>query len=217
MTRTHIALAALGAVLLVVLFWLLLWSPRSEEIGDLQAETENLETQQQQTRTRIAAMEAVREEAPEQEALLSAAHALLPRDPGLPAFLRQVQLAADEAGLTLTSVSPERPVADELEAGQSDLHRINVTMELEGRYFQIVDFLRRIEDPTITPRTMIWNAISIAGEPEDHPVLQASLQGDLFAILPTTPAEGAPPDTEDGDEDTDEDADVEVEVEEDDE
>jgi Tfp pilus assembly protein PilO len=215
MTRIQIVLAALAAVLTVVLFWLLVWSPRADEIVELRAETEDIEMQQQQTAGRIAALEAVRAEAPQQEALLAASQALLPRDAALPAFLRQLQVAADEAGLALKGVSPARPAPEELETAPADLHRINVAMEVEGGYFQIVDFLRRIEDPEITPRAMVWNALAVAGDPEDHPVLQASLQGDLYALLPTTPAEGeAPPVDEEAAQEGD-DTDVEVDVEED--
>lgn len=212
MTRVHWLLAGLAAVLVVVLFWLLLWAPQSEELDEVRAETERIEDEQRLTASRIAALEAVRDEAPQQEALLTASHAVLPRESALPGFLRQVQLAADESNLTLQSVSPARPSPVE-EAETEGLHQINVTMQLEGSYFQLVDFLRRIEDPEITPRGVVWNALTISGDAEDHPTLQMGLQGDLFAVLPATPPEGEAPPVED---DEDDDADVEVEVEEDD-
>jgi Tfp pilus assembly protein PilO len=213
MTRVHWLLAGLAAVLLVVLFWLLLWSPMSEELDEVRADTERIEADQRQTASRIAALEAVRDEAPQQEALLAASNAVLPRESALPSFLRQVQQAADESGLTLQSVSPARPTPVEEGPGNDGLHRINVTMQLEGGYFQVVDFLRRLEDPQITPRAMLWNALSVDGDPAEHPTLQISVQGDIFAVLPATPPEGEQPDDED---DEDDDADVEVEVEEND-
>lgn len=221
MTRVQWVLAGLGAVLVVVLFWLLLWSPKNEELQAVRTETEDIEARQEQTAVRIAALEAVRDEAPQQEALLAASHAVLPDDSALPGFLRQVQQAADESGLTLQVVSPARPVpVDETttegqveEPGTGGLHRINIAIELEGGYFQLVDFLRRIEDPEITPRGMLWNGLTVEGDPAEHPTLQMSLQGDLFAVLPTTPPETEAPTN---DEENVEDADVEVEAEEND-
>lgn len=211
MTRVQWVLSGLAAVLVVVLFWLLLWSPQNDEIQEVRTETENIEAQQQQVAGRIAALEAVREEAPQQEALLAASHALLPNESALPGFLRQVQLAADESGLTLQSVSPARPAPVD-EAATDGLHRINVSMQVEGTYFQFVDFLRRIEDPEITPRAMLWNGVTVGGDPEEHPQLQMSLQGDLFAVLPTTPPETEPP-PEENDEAAEDDEDVDVDVE----
>lgn len=214
MTRVQWLLTGLAAVLVVVLFWLLLWSPLRDDLEEVRAETEQIEAEQQQTAARITALEAVRDEAPQQEALLAASESVLPRDSALPGFLRQVQQAADDSGLTLLGVSPERPTPVE-EAEAEGLHRINVAMELEGSYFQLVDFLRRLEDPSITPRAMLWSSLAISGDPEEHPTLQMSMQGDLFAVLPATPPEGeAPPEDAEEDEDEADDADVEVDVEE---
>jgi Tfp pilus assembly protein PilO len=214
MTRVQLLLTALGALLVVVLFWLLLWSPRGEELEDLRAETEDIEMRQQQASARIAQLEAVREEAPQQEARLAAAQSVLPRDSALPGFLRQVQVSADEAGLTLLGVSPARPVPDTVEGGPQGLHRINVTMELEGGYFQLVDFLRRIEDPRITPRGLMWNSLIVSGDPEEHPTLEMSLQGDLFALLPITPeaTEVTPPEDAEDDDGSEGDTDADAEA-----
>lgn len=209
MTRTQILLSGLAAVLVLVLFWLLLYSPRSEELAEIRAETEDIEARQVQTAQRIANLEDVRDTAPAQEAALAAAQSIIPRDQALPSFLRQLQLAADESGMVLSSVSPSRPTAAEIEGGASGLHRINVVAALEGSYFQLVDLLRRIEDPEITPRSVLWNSVSVGGDPEDHPELQVSLQGDLYALLPT--ASAPEPEAQDEDE-----ADVEAEADEDD-
>lgn len=191
----NILLGVLVGILLVALFWFLFYQPRNTELAELRDETERLEAQERQVAQRVRQLEGVREAAPAFEAELAAANLLVPREPGLPAILRQLQLAADESGMTLLSVSPSRPAPVTVEGGGDSVHRINVALSLEGTYFQTVDFLRRIEDPTITPRALLWNTISIGGEPAEHPLLGISLQGDLFAILPVAPAEPAQPET----------------------
>jgi Tfp pilus assembly protein PilO len=205
MNRTMVLLSVLAAILVVAVAWLLLLQPRNNEIEELRAETASFEAQEQQLQARVAALRQVREDSPDYEAQLAAAYAIIPRDTALPAVLRQLQLAADESGLTLMAVAPSRPAAATVEGGATGLARINVAVDVEGRYFQLVDFLRRLEDPAISPRALNWTSMNLSGDPEEYPLLTASLQGDLFALLPTPPAEQ--PVTQDPD-----DADVEVEL-----
>jgi Tfp pilus assembly protein PilO len=189
MNRTSMALSALGAVLLVVLFWLLLWSPKQEELEQAHLDIESVRSEQALTATRIRALEDVREQAPELEAELAAGEAILPRDAALPSALRQLQTAADEAGAKLVSVSPGRPTAvDE----QPTLGRIPVNVELRAGYFQAVDFLRRLEDPTISPRGLTWANLDMSID--EYPTLMVNLSGQLYAQLevPPAPVEEAP-------------------------
>ena len=211
MTRVQTLLSALAAVLLVVLFWLLLWSPQQDELETVRADIERSQDEQRQLAAERDQLRNVRDEAPEVEAELAAAAAVLPSDPALPAALRQLQLAADEAGVVLESVSPSRPTqVDEADPGVSS---IDVGLQLSGGYFQLVDFLRRIEDPEISPRGLIWGELALSRG--DYPTLSASLSGSMFTRLPSIPTEEpeeAPPADEDVDEDDDADVDVDVEV-----
>jgi Tfp pilus assembly protein PilO len=208
MNRIQLLLVSLGAILLVVLFWLLLWSPQSEEIDDVRAEIERVQSQQASTQTRIGALQRVRDEAPEIEARLAAGASILPRDTALPSVLRQLQTAADESGAVLTTVSPGRPASvDELD---DELAMIGLTLQMDASYFQLVDFLRRVEQADITPRGIAWEQLSLSiGE---YPELNVSLNGRMYALLPSAPPPEDEPEPED-DDDAD-DADVEIEIEE---
>jgi Tfp pilus assembly protein PilO len=188
MSRTVVLLSVLAGILLVALSWFLLFQPKNQEIVDLQAETESLEVQAQQLQLRVATLQRVREASPDFEAELAAAYAVIPREPALPAMLRQFQSAADESGVTLMAVTPARPADVGLEVGVPDLARISVSVDVEGSYFQMVDFLRRLEDPAISPRALGWNGVSITSDPEEYPRLAASLQGDLYALVPAPTA-----------------------------
>lgn len=207
MTRVQIILAALGAVLLVVLFWLLLWSPQQEELESVRGQIEDAQAQQSQLAAERDALRAVREEAPGVEAELAAASAVVPPDPALPSALRQLQSAADEAGVVLQTVSPARP--SQVDGADQGVSRINVSAQVSGTYFQLVDFLRRIEDPEITPRGIVWNSVNLARA--EYPTVTATLNGSMFTRLP-----GPPPEPEEDEDVDDDDADVEVEIEEDD-
>jgi Tfp pilus assembly protein PilO len=195
MNRTMLALSVLGSVLLVVLFWLLLWSPKQEELELALAEIETVQAQQVETEGRIRALEGVRERAPELEAELAAGEAVLPRDTALPSALRQLQTAADEAGATLVSVSPGRPVA--MEGADATLGQIPVNVELRAGYFQAIDFLRRLEDPTISPRGLTWTSLDLSVD--EYPRLTVILAGQLYAELAAPPAPEAVVETPAGD------------------
>lgn len=204
MTRVQILLGGLVAILVVVLFWLLLWAPQQDELASVRDDIEQAQNDQQRLTLERDELRAVRDEAPNVEARLVAAESVIPGDPALPSALRQLQQAADDSGTTLRSISPARPT--QVEDAQEGLSRIDVALEVEGSYFQFVDFLRRIEDPALTPRGLIWRQLSL--ERDEHPELNAVLTGTMYAQLPAAPPEE--PEEEDA-----EDADVEVEIEED--
>jgi Tfp pilus assembly protein PilO len=208
MTRVQLLLAGLAGLLLVVLFWLLLWSPQQDELEEVRADIEAAQQQQQQLAAQADQLRAVRDEAPELEAQLAAASSVVPTDPALPSALRQLQQASDEAGATLTAISPSRP--SQVDGAPEGVSRIEVSVQLAGSYFQVVDFLRRVEDPTLTPRGLTWGELSVTRQ--EYPELSVSLSGRMFTRLPGPPVEQ--PEEETGEQDDD--ADVEIEVEEND-
>jgi Tfp pilus assembly protein PilO len=204
MKRTHILLAVLGTALVVVAFWLLLWQPKQDDIATAREEIQATQDQQRGLEAELARLRSVRQEAPEAEAHLAAASAIVPESSALPSLLRQLQTAADDAGLTLTSVDVGRPaeattdaaMATEAVPGGGYTASLPVNVALEGGYFQIVDFLRRVETPEITPRGVLWDSATLA--PNEYPVLSATLTGRTFAwaVLPPAPVTDAP--AEDG-------------------
>lgn len=209
MTRVQILLGALAAILVVVLFWLLLWSPQQDELQTVRDDIDRAQEQQVQLANERDQLRSVRDEAPEIESELAAGQAVVPNDPALPSALRQLQVAADESGATLVAVSPNRP--EQVPDADEGVSSIAVGMQVEGGYFQLVDFLRRIEDPAISPRGLIWADATIARTEADAP-LTANLAGVMFVHLPSAPE----PQPESDPDDADDDPDVTIDVEEND-
>lgn len=181
MNRQRALLAGLVSLLVLVAYFFLLLKPRMDEVGEIEDQIAQVEQEQQQLQARIAALEEVRRRAPDIEAQLAAARAVIPDDPAMPAALRQLQLAADESGVRLVSVTTSRPQAVE---GQP-LATISLSLTIEGGYFQIVDFLRRVEDPVITPRAVLWTSLSVSVA--EYPTLSATVTGQLFTRAAPTP------------------------------
>lgn len=179
MSRLGIVLTALLALLLVALFWFLLWTPAQEDLEEIEAAIEAEEATQDTLRASIESLRAVRQEAPEAEARLSTASTIVTRDPALPSALRQLQSAADESGLTLRSVNTSPPASLDAEL---NLANIALTVQVEGSYFQVVDYLRRVEEPRITPRGIRWSNLSVSIS--EYPGLGVTLSGNMYTLLP---------------------------------
>jgi Tfp pilus assembly protein PilO len=190
MKRSQILLSSLGAILVIALFYVLLFQPSREELATIEASIVTEQTVQQQLTSEIARLQAVREQAPEVEAELAAAEAIVPRDAALPSALRQLQLAADESGIVMQSVTASRPTV--IEGATDGLSSVDVNVQMLGGYFQVVDFLRRVEDPGISPRGLDWNNATVARVEGEYPELQVTLSGHLYALISVPP----PPETD---------------------
>jgi hypothetical protein len=187
MKRTTLLLLSLSLVLVLVGWFLLVWSPRSEAIAETEVQIADAQAQQATTEARIETLRSVREQAPALQADLAAAESLLPRDTALPSALRQLQSAADASNANLVSVSPSRP--EVIEGAAPGLYAMGVTAEVRGTYFQIVDTLRRLEDPAISPRGLLWSGTDITIDEEaGAPNLIVILTGRMYAVLPEPPA-----------------------------
>jgi Tfp pilus assembly protein PilO len=180
MNRQSTMLAAVGSVLVLALFWMFLLSPKREELAQAQEAILTSQAEQRSLTNQINTLREVRATAPQVEARLAATEALIPSGPALPSTLRQLQLAADEAGMVLSAVSPGQPGEVVIEGLPPGASSMSLSVTLSGSYFQIVDFLRRVEDPMITPRAIIWSSMSIS--PEDYPTLGLTLSGMMFVL-----------------------------------
>lgn len=179
MRRNQVLMLALAGVLLVVLFVFLLFLPERERLAEVEARIDDERAQQAVLEGDIERLRSVRQTAPEVEAQLAAATSVVPDDAALPGALRQLQLAADESQLTLSAVTASRPV--EVGVGPEGLSSIDINVQLSGSYFQVVDFLRRVEDPSITPRGLTWTTLSVARD--EFPELSVTLSGNLYARI----------------------------------
>lgn len=210
MTRTAVLLTALAAIALLVVSYLFLVKPKMDEVTELEAQAEDLRDEQGQVEAEINALQQVRATSPDLEAELAAIGAIVPDSPALPGALRQLQVAADDSGVTLVSVAPGRPVPLE-DATVPELSSISLNLTLEGGYFQVVDFLRRVEDPALTSRGIVVGALTAS--PAEYPTLSVTMSATMFSLLdqPVAPAP-EPTETETATEGDDGEPDVDVDV-----
>jgi Tfp pilus assembly protein PilO len=150
MTRRIVTIAVIAAVGLTGLWYLLLWSPQSKHL--------------QQARASVAATQ-------EQQVSLGQQLSSLRRQQ--PQLLDQLRVAESAAGVQLQSLTPTQPgplssgqapgsTASTTSVAAGGLQGITLTMQLTGSYFQVVDFVNRLN---ALPRLIVLNNLSLSKAP----------------------------------------------------
>ena len=191
-------LAALGAgfVVLVVAWWVLAWGPVSRDAADTARRADDAERRATELRATVARLEELQRASPRLAAQLRALNAALPPTPDLAEFILAANRIAAEAGIDWLSISPSPPAAGT--GGGPAV--INLSLQIEGGFFQALDYLNRLED---LERLVILDALNISASPSETggPVrLSITLTGRMFtrAAVPgsnpgSSPAPGTPP------------------------
>jgi Tfp pilus assembly protein PilO len=180
MSRQAILVPVLALVLAIALWWMLLMSPQREQVTAFESDLAAVEAQGVALQSRITTLESMRGRAAQMESNIAALRSVVPTSDEIESALRQMQAAADDAGVVISQLATGRPTP--VTAGVK-LHQISLSMTAAGSYFQIVDFLRRLEDPRITARGFNVNTVSIA--PGSYPTLNLTVIASLYASIDT--------------------------------
>lgn len=207
--RTQGILAGVGFLLLVVLWFFVGFRPQQDRINELRDQQETTEDEISQLQAELARLEELQRMEPQLRAQAARLQDALPSDPRLPDFILQVQEAANLAGIDFLSISPSLP-ADFTppggEGGAANLQAISVSIQTTGRFFELEDFIIRLENLARVVRINTF-ALSPGGATEGQdvaggsPTLSVTFQMQMFlstaapvSASPTepTPTEPAP-------------------------
>jgi Tfp pilus assembly protein PilO len=187
--RTELLIAAVGILLVLAVGTLLLVRPKQQAVAEAKADRNSAIAESQALRDQVRALESLKDNAAELRAQAELAKAEFPSTPGLPALVDALQDAAGQAGVDLVSITPAAPKAS---TDQPELAEITTGINLKGGYFEIEDFLSRVEnlvkgtDPErIPPRSVLVQSVNITSGASDGGT------GDSAAA---TPDASAPPD-----------------------
>lgn len=182
----------LVALVLAVAFYFFLFKPASEEQAAVEAETLTLTDQQRTLEAQIARLRDIERNQVEINAAKARLEEYIPNGLAQPSAIRQLQAAADAAGTDIASLTFGEPTVPDAAAGATPadtgdagttLANIPIAMAVDGGYFQIVDFLRRVE--VDVPRAMLVQAVSLDEEETARfPTLTATWTGQMFAVVP---------------------------------
>jgi type IV pilus assembly protein PilO len=141
--RNILILGLLGIVILVIGFYFLLLSPLLGRLNEQAQARDDKQAQLAQVQQEVNQLEEIRRNSPEIERQLLELSKRIPTQPQIPTFVVQVQEIADASGVTQLSVEPGDAAAP---AGGGDYQVIPVTMQFNGTYDEMQDFLLRMRN-----------------------------------------------------------------------
>jgi Tfp pilus assembly protein PilO len=203
-----------GAVLLSLLWYFLLWSPQGKKMDAAEERRETAEQTNDELELTLQRLQDLEERRPELEDQLAQLRRAVPDQPQLARFFLSAYDAAGRSGIELKTVTPARPAADTtavtaapattsttaasgsgdaattettVPAGPAAPSAITMSLVVEGGYFQVLDFLNRVDD---MPRVVVVDSLDIGpSESEDS----TNPTGDLDATITARMFTGAVP------------------------
>jgi Tfp pilus assembly protein PilO len=170
-----------GVVLVLVVGTLLLIRPKQQAVAQATADRNAAIADSQALRDEVRALEALKADAAELRAKAELAKSEFPSTPNLPALVDALQDAAGQSGVDLIAITPAAPKASTV---QPELAEIATGVNVRGGYFQIQDFLSRVEnlvkgaDPArVPPRSVLVQSVSVSSSTD-------SATGDSAAATP---------------------------------
>ncbi len=183
--RTRLILAIVGVVVVLALFFFLFIRSRQGELNEVRALIEAEENISIQLTTELNRLEDLQRRAPELQAELADIRDLVPLEHQVPNFIFLVQDAATEAGVSFLQITPELPKTP---PEQAPLAEVRMTIQAEGGFFSIQDFIRRLHD---LDRALRIDLLAMAGEEDGTPVsITLDLTSRIFFELPAVPESG---------------------------
>jgi Tfp pilus assembly protein PilO len=162
--KQWIALTVVGALAILAAGWFLVVSPKRSHASELRTQASEQERANAQLQTQLATLKAQAKALPAQQAKLAAVAAKIPNNSALPTLVRALNDAADNVGVELVSVAPgpvtavaTAPAAAVTTAASGTaavpaassavgaLQSIPMTLNVVGGYFQVAEFLDRLE------------------------------------------------------------------------
>ena len=189
MTRRHVALLGGGAVLVVLAWFALLWSPKGADLAEARDRRSAAEQDVTLLRARLAHLRAAKDDEPALRSRAEQLAAAVPEHADLASFLLDANAASARAGVAYLSITPSKPVPSTT-GGPSE---VTFGLEVRGDYAKVLDFMDALLD---LPRVVVVDTVGLAADQSvtGPPPLSVSLTGRIFTTeAPATAAATAAP------------------------
>ena len=211
--KQWVALAAVAVLVILAGGWFLLVSPKRSDAASLNSQAADRQRANEMLLGDIARLKAEAKDLPKQQAKLAAVAAKIPNNGALPTLIRSLNAAAADTGVELVSMAPTPPTAvavapAAVPAGGTTaavaatganavgtLEQIGVTLNVVGNYFQVAEYLDRLEN--LTRAFRVTTLAVVPGQnpvkaPEGQPstdsgkILTATITGQVFQTAGAT-------------------------------
>lgn len=156
--RVVIVISAVVAAILVAAWVLLLYKPASDKLAGVQRQVEAEKAQETTLAAQLVKLKDLKEQEPQIDAELSRVKSLVPDAPDLSTYIREANRIATESGIDWLKVSAAEPQAS------GDVTTVALDLELTGKYFNVVDYLTRVQELSRAVRFDSLQMSAITGE-----------------------------------------------------
>jgi len=158
-------ITAVVAVVLIVAWYFLLFSPTRTKISELDGEIQSAQTTLSTARQEVARLESYKKTAPQSRAEIVRLGKMLPMSEGIPSMIVELTKTTDVSGVELNSITRGTTQLGSPFGVQT------VNLSVTGRFFDVEDFLYRLESYVafrnasfrVTGRLLQVTALSLAG------------------------------------------------------
>lgn len=147
-------LIGLGVVVLLVAWWFLIISPKRDDIATKESQYQSEKQVYDKDYARVQRINEERTAAKDAAGDLLKLNKLIPVDSQVPSMMVELQSTANDAGIKFMKIVPDTPVA-----GSEGGTVVPFSLEFQGQYFDVNDFLYRVENYA----RMEGNDISVSG------------------------------------------------------
>jgi Tfp pilus assembly protein PilO len=165
--RKELLLAGAGALLVLAIGALLLIRPMKQATAEARADRNTAVAESQPLRDQIKTLEALKANEADLRTRARLARAEFPSTPALPALVDALQDVASLAGVDLGAVAPSAPATSTI---RPELAEITTNLSVKGGYFEIEDFLVRLENLVkgidsgrVPPRSVLVRSVNLTG------------------------------------------------------
>lgn len=140
MNRRTLLLAIAAAGALLVVWFVMLWSPQSGKLGDAHDRTAAAAATNEELQLRLARLQAADAEEPELQTDFDRLRGAVPDDPELAQFILDANQAATDSGVDFLSISPGVPQQTDPTLPAA----ISLAITVKGGYYEALDYLEQM-------------------------------------------------------------------------
>jgi len=133
-------IAGVVAVVLIVAWYFLLFSPKQSEKSDLETQIDTQRTTLATAQQEVVRLESYKKTAPQSRAEIVRLGKALPQTEGIPSLIIELTRTADASGVDLTTITRGTTTPGTPYGVQS------VSIQVVGRFFDVEDFVYRLEN-----------------------------------------------------------------------
>lgn len=153
MKSRNVIAAVLGTIMALLAWNMLFFSPAGNDLSEAKDKRTTAESQSASLQSTLDRLLDLKKKQPQLTVERDFLSAKVPANPDLEVFIRAANDLSVESGLDWISIAPAEPAP-----GASGISEIRMTVQLAGGYYQVLDYLNRMEDMS---RLVVLDSIQV--------------------------------------------------------